>query len=160
LSESLIPELDTPFLFRRQPIAIPADMRPGWRIGVLLLLLRICCRQNRSSFGRVHVLSWAVRTKRNQVDLLRVVEGSDAYDSLLVRIEPSVNRAVDLAFGDGLIRRIGGERIELTGKGTEAADWLRDIESVFSEEISFFTVVGGRVTEDFVKRLFSTAGRR
>jgi hypothetical protein len=135
-------------------------MRPGWRIGVLLILLRVCCRQSRSSFGRAHVLSWAVRTKRNQNDLLRVVDGADAFDSLLVRIEPSVNRAVDLAFGDGLIRKIGGERIELTGKGVQAANWLNNIDGLFTQEKSFFAVIGSRVSEDFVKRLFSTAGRR
>lgn len=159
MPNSLIPELDTLFLFQRQPVSIPADMRPGWRICIIILLLRMCCRQNRSTFGRVHVLSWAVRTSGTRCDLISVLNGEDSLDSLLVRIEPSVNRAVDLASGASILK-LSGDRIEITGNSIELADRLIEADSIFSDEKEFFSTIGKRVTEDFVKRLFSTAGRR
>lgn len=154
-----IPELKTPFVFRPQPVSIPADMRPAWRIGIILMLLRKCCRNNRSTFGRVHVLSWASRTSDNQTRFLAVLDGDSPPDSLLVRIEPSVNRAVDLASAHGWVRMVGGDRIELTEEGVRLADQLGSANDLFLPEKAFMSSVGRKATENFVTGLFASPGR-
>jgi hypothetical protein len=149
-----IPELDTPFVFNKRPIAIAPDLRPEWRIGVTLLLLKICCRQNRSSYGRLHLLSWAVRTEKTRADFLRTAEGTSQPDTLLVRIEPSLNRAVNLAIGEELLKSVNGDRIELTTKGGVMAEAMLAHEGLFEVEKSFFRRIRSVVTEDFVGRLY------
>lgn len=151
---TFIPELDTPFVFNKRPIAIAADLRPVWRIGVTLLLLRICCRQNRSSYGRLHLLSWAVRTEKTRADFLSTIEGTSQPDTLLVRIEPSLNRAVNLAIGEELLKSVTGDRIELAPKGLAMADTMLTYEGLFEVEKAFFTRIRGDVTEELVGRLF------
>jgi len=50
------------------------------------------------------------------------VNGALSPGSLIARVEPSLNRAVDFALGEGLLRRPSGDKIELTHTGIELAD--------------------------------------
>src|SRR5262245_35090316 len=112
-----IPELKSEFVFTRRPAAIPADLRLGWRIGLLVLLLSKCCRAGRTTLARLHVHSWAIRNKANKDNLSAVIAGDIPPDALLVRVEPSLSRAVEFAIGEGLVQRIGGRQIALTAMG-------------------------------------------
>lgn len=149
-----IPELKTEFLFRRQPVAIPGDLRPGWRIGLLVLLLNNCCRSGRTSLARLHVLSWGIRTKENRRALQAAIEGALSPDSLVVRVEPFLNRAVDFAIGEGLVRRSGGNKIELAPNGRELAEELGKIETAYVVEKKFIAAIHQGVTEKLVNHMF------
>jgi hypothetical protein len=153
--EVAIPELDTGFIFRRRPLPIPGDLRPGWRIGIIVFLLRKCCRSGRSSFSRLHVLSWGVRTQETRDILLAVVSGTSSPSALIVRIEPSLNRAVDLAIGEGLIRRIGGDKVELTPAGVAVANDVDAAAGAFDIERAFANAIRRRLTEQMVTNLFA-----
>jgi hypothetical protein len=154
MSSDLIPELNTPFVFRERPEAIPGDLRPLWRIGILLLMLHIASRGAKSSFGRLHVLNWALRSKEGREALLDILNGRLFPGTVVVRIEPSLNRAVDLANGEGLVRRVHGNRIELTARGQNEAAKIMKHAGIFESERAYLKRVGKRVTEKLVTELF------
>ena len=157
MPEIEIPELSAAFLFRRRPVAIPGDLRPAWRIGLVVQLLRKCCRGGRSTHTRLHVLSWGIRTKESRRGLQEAISGHLAPDSLIVRFEPLLNRAVDFAIGEDLVRRVGGGKIQLTGAGNALADELESTDAIYVVEKQFMDAIGQRVTEAFVTHIF---GRR
>ncbi|MCP4675919.1 MAG: hypothetical protein GY854_10520 [Deltaproteobacteria bacterium] len=150
-----IPELDVPFVFNRRATAVPGDLRPLWRMNLVLLLLRKCCRGGKSSFARLHVLSWASLSPENRSLLVRVLDEEEMVESLVVRVEPSLNRAVDFAIGEGLVRRVSGDRYELTPTGVARADALFEAEECLNEEKAFVEQIGRRVTEGLVNELFA-----
>lgn len=154
MPDPLIPELDVPVIFRQRPISVPGDLRPAWRISVIVLMLRKCCLQGRSSLRRLHVLSWAVRDAVVANALIRAIGGEVPPDTVLVRIEPALNRAVDFAIGEGLIRRQSSDRVELTADGKDFADTILKDTIVLGYEKQFIERIGFKVTEDFVKRMF------
>lgn len=149
-----IPELRTPFVFQQRPVSIPADLRPGWRIGLIVLLLKNCCRQGRTSLTRLHVLSWGFISTEGRSQLTAAVDGSLAPDSLIIRFEPFLLQAVDYAVGEGIIRRDGGGKVELTESGIRLAEQLEADESAFIDEKTLMTTIRMRVSEDLVKRMF------
>lgn len=155
MAEIMIPELDTPFVFRSRPEAIPGDIRPMWRIGTLLLILHLASRGGKSSFGRLHVLNWAIRNRSNRLALARIVKGDVAPDAVIVRIEPSLNQAVDLAHAEGLIDRVGGNRIRLTARGDAQARILTVHATLFSAEREYLHELGKGVTEGLVRSVFA-----
>jgi len=152
-----IPELDTPFVFREQPEAIPGDLRPLWRIGLLLLILHLSSRGGKSSFGRLHVLNWALRSEDGQEALLGILGRKLFPGTVVVRIEPSLNRAVDFAHGERLVERVPGDRIQLTTRGEKEAKRMLARKGLYERERHFLNTVGKKVTEILVKELF--AGR-
>lgn len=154
LKDMQIPELSTSFVFRRRSIAVPGDLRPAWRIGLLMLLLKKCCRQSRSSLTRIHVLDWAVRTPDNQAPLRALLSKAVTQDPLIVRFDPALNRAIDYALGEGLVQRVAGSRIELTENGNAlASDIIKD-EALYPAEKSFVDELRQQVTESLVDRIF------
>lgn len=154
MKEVDITELNTPFIFRSRPEAIPGDFRPLWRIGILLLILFASSRGGKSSFGRLHVLNWAIRTLENRKTLIDLIEGKIKPDTIIARIEPSLNRAVDLAYGEGLIDRISN-RISLTPHGLGIARNLYQELDIFREEKQFLEKIGKKLTEGLVQNIFA-----
>jgi hypothetical protein len=149
-----IPELDTPFVFNERPESIPGDLRPLWRIGLLLLMLYLASRGKRSSFGRLHVLNWALRSDEGRDSLLGILERRLFPGTVVVRIEPSLNRAVDFAHGEGLLRKVGGNRIELTSTGEAEAKRILGHDEIFEGEKKYLEQVGKKLTETLVDELF------
>lgn len=149
-----IPELRVPFVFRSRPVPIPADLRPAWRIGLIVLLLKKCCRQGRSSLTRLHVLSWGFVSPEGRMQLLAAAAGTLSPDSLVVRFEPFLLQAVDYAVGEGLVRRTGGGTIELTEHGSRLAEEIEADETAFLMEKTVMDTIRTRLSESIVKQMF------
>ena len=149
----ILDALSAKFTFRRRPVPVPADLRPDWRISLLVLILRKCCRDGQSSLRRLHVLSWAIRGRESREAFVERLNGQTAPDEVLVRFEPALNRAIDLARGYGLIVRVSGNKVRLTLRGTQFADELERLTDVLSEERTFLSRLGKGVTEQAVQRL-------
>jgi len=147
-------KFNTSFSFQRRPISLPGDLRPSWRIGLLVILLSQCCRQQRSSLTRLHVLSWAVRSKDNHDDLLTLVNHTLPPDALIVRFDPAVNRAIDLAIGEQLINRVDGSRIELSNSGRGFAEEIFADEQLYLTEKALAASLGHKVSESVVDEIF------
>ena len=154
MGNRIIPEFDTPFLFRERPEALPGDLRPLWRVGLVVLMLYLASRGRRSSFGRLHVLNWAVRSEEGQKALLGILDGRLFPGTAIVRIEPSLNRAVDFAFGEKLVERVKGDHIELTAQGEKEAVRILEHEDLYRKERAFLHLLGKGLTERIVLELF------
>jgi len=69
-----------------------------------------------------------------------------------VRVEPSVNRAIDFGVADGVFAFLKG-KITLTDKGKLTVRDLDNVSGVFEPEKEFLSRVGNRLTDDAMKRL-------
>src|SRR5687767_3185407 len=90
------------FIFKRRPSPLPADLRPRWRVSLLLLIL-FHSRGQKASLQKLHVMNWALHSECTRGLLLRFAEGRIPKDSLIPRIEPSLTRAIDLAMAENLV---------------------------------------------------------
>ena len=158
MSSISIPELDVPFVFRDRPVAVKGDLRPLWRMSLVVMLIRKCCRGSKTSYARLHVLNWALLSKSNRNALLRLTKNGTDPTEILVRVEPFLNTAVNYAIGEELIRQEKGNRLVLTTKGVSVADTLFENEDVFQIEKDFITELGNKLTESLVKELFAQPG--
>lgn len=147
-------------VFRSQPESIPGDFRPLWRICVVILFLRLASIGNKASLSKIHVLNWAIHTKENRENLLKVINEGMRPDLLIVRVEPSLNRAIEFAHGEGLIERRTGNKIQLTARGIHVADQLFERDDLLVEEKKFLNALGkNKLTENMIGTLFRE-GRR
>ena len=149
-------DFDAPLVFRSRPESIPGDLRPVWRICVILLILELASRGKKSSISKLHVLNWAIRSKENQKVLRQIINGEMSPDSISVRVEPSLDRAVSLAYGEELVEFVGGKNIRLTWQGESAVKKIIGLEDVFLEEKSFLLEIGkSKLTETVVTEFFT-----
>src|SRR4051794_40307362 len=94
--------LDQPFVFRDQPRPAPSDLRPVWRVPVVVLMVRACYRE-RATHEQLHVLNWALRSIESAEALALYLAGALAPERAVVRFDPALDRAVALAHGFGLL---------------------------------------------------------
>jgi len=154
MSDLRIAELETPFVFRDRPEAIPGDLRPIWRIGQVLLVLHMASRGGRSSFARLHVLNWALHSEGGRESLFGILDGQLFPGTVVIRIEPSLNRAVDYALGEDLVKLVQGDRIQLTIGGRAEAQRIMQYEGLYERERKFLHTLGKRVTEKLIVEIF------
>jgi hypothetical protein len=93
-NKRLIDSIRAAFVFRSQPAAVPADLRPEWKIAVLILGLSKSGWAGKMSLKKAHVLNWAVRDDSSRELFLRMMEGDRRLEDIPVRFDPSFNRAL------------------------------------------------------------------
>jgi hypothetical protein len=158
-SAELVPsEIDLPFQFRRRPIPLAPDLRPDWKIMMLLLILRLSSKGGKSSLTRLHVLNWAVRSEKHQAEFIATLESSKPLFSFKVRFEPAFSRAIDFAAASSLVEWVSGDRIKLTEQGTRWAAKAEEDKDLMVQERAFFSRIGKRITESQAKALLSGLG--
>lgn len=153
--ESIFPikELDVSFTFQVRPTSVPPDLRPEWRMSLLTVILATNCRGKRSSVARIHVLNWSLRNTRYQTKLLDFLKGNITGRDVIIRYEPEVNRALDLAIGEGLVVRLSGDRVRLAKRGVALVNDIESYEDCLTEERDFLERVGKSLTEQKVEDL-------
>lgn len=138
------------YRFIARPVPIPGDLRPMWRFSSLCLMLQNC-RGNSATLRQLHVLNWALRDEQHRRLFLSTL--LDTPPMLpIVRIESSLNRAVDLAIGERLIGR-SGVRLRLEERGVEFAKRLTSEKAILTEEKAFFASIGRKVTSAMIDRI-------
>jgi hypothetical protein len=142
--------LDVRFTFKRRPLDLSGDLRPNWRVPVLVLMLRFCCRGGKSSLFKLHLLNLVIRDKEKQDALIANLSGLPDYSNIRIQVEPSFIRAIQFAVGEGLAERLENNRIKLTQKGKQLASDIEE-SNCLTEEKAFFVKLGVRLTENWVK---------
>ena len=148
--------LERPFSFVERAVPTPAEYRPQWRTSLVVLLVGACWGK-RASWHQLHVLNWASRSSANQAAFERFRGGEPRLDDVVVRYDPALDAAIDLALYDGLLERRSGEVLGLSARGEQAREQLLAIEVLESEK-DFLSVVGP-VSQNFVDQLVRRGAR-
>jgi hypothetical protein len=147
-------DIDVPFSFTERPTPLSGDLRPAWRVSLILLML-LNSRGQKATLQKLHLLKSACRSEATRHAFLRYTKGEVRKDEIIPRVEPSLIRAVNLARGEGLIEVEKGKNLRLTPRGQEVADQLNGIEDCMDVEKQFLRAVGKFATETNVENLFT-----
>lgn len=141
--------LDVKFKFVPRPRDLPGDLRPNWRVPLLILMLDMCCRGGKSTLYKLHLLNWAIRSQGQRDLLLKNLSGDPDYSQIRIQVEPSFIRAIQFAVAEKLVERLENSRVQITERGKQFAHDIKESESLVSEK-DFLKKIGLRLTEAFV----------
>jgi len=150
----LINDIDIPFRFTERPTPLAGDLRPAWRVSLILLML-LNSRGQKATLQKLHLLNSACRSEETRLAFLRYTQGEARKDEIIPRVEPSLIRAVNLARGEGLIEVEKGKNLKLTPKGANTASLLIEAADCMSVEKDFLQSVGKFSTEANIENLFT-----
>jgi hypothetical protein len=145
---------DVPFSFRERPISVPPELRPIWRIPSLLLILDKC-RGKKATWPQLHVMNWALRSPYSREIFLGLIDQRVGTEKAIVRYEPSLNRAIDLAVGASLATWDHQGNLKLSDKGMKLLEEVFKSESLFIEEREFLEKIDGKVTQTLINRILA-----
>jgi hypothetical protein len=165
--------IDVPFTFRQRPTPLPCDLRPAWRLHLLVLIVDRCWG-GKATLEQLHVLNWASRTEETRAAFLQFIRGRRAPNQIIVRYDPSLSRAAQLALAEGIVVRFERQltlamnsepsstpyRLALTEKGRRLVREIAGMKDCFIEEKRFFDAIRRKVTQTEVEALFNWSGAR
>ena len=140
------------FTFSARPVAIPPDLRASWKIGLIILILHMSCRATKASVGKLHILNSMLVSDEIRDVVVDVIRGKPPLFPIAVRVEPAINRAVDLAAGMGLVKATTKGRIALSAEGKKLARIL-DATQIYEHEKQVLKRVGKSLSEELVLQL-------
>jgi len=146
--------LDVRFTFKKRPLDLPGDLRPNWRVPLLLMMIRYCCRGGKSSLYKLHLLNWMMRGQQRQDALLSSLTNVPRYEGIRVQVEPSFIQAILFAAGEGLLERLDNSRVRITDAGVALVKEVEGAECLTNEK-HFLQLVGMKLTEDWVTRFLA-----
>lgn len=156
MSEADVPEISIPFSFTQRPRPIPPDLRPDWRVAVLVLTLYYS-RGKKASLKKMNVMDWAIRSPENYESLRGYLADKNPLHDIVIRIEPGISRAIDFAKGRGLItveyKKPTG--LKLTDKGIEFAEEIDNLQNCFSKEKEFLKDIKSHIKEKDINALLN-----
>lgn len=147
----LVKLLDVAFDFERQPDPVPAALRAERRVPLVLLLVAKSHGAGASWKG-LQLLSWVVRDSEHAELLMALREDRDIPDRPVVRFEPALDRALDLATGLGLLEQKASRVFRLTDAGKRVVEEL-DVSDAFAREREMLGMLAGKVTQKEVARV-------
>ena len=151
MHDDLIAMLDVGFEFDPQPEPTRAMLRPERRVPLLLLLVSKSHGAG-ASWKALQVLSWAVRSASHADLLVAMSAGVDIPDRPIVRIEPALDRAIDLAVGLGFLEQKKSRVFRLTDEGRSVVRAI-EVSGAFQMERDVLSRFKGKITQVEIARL-------
>lgn len=139
------------FTVSERPQPLPGDLRIGWGVSLVILVLG-CSRGQRASLQKLHFLAHLSRTKTTRAQTIGVFRRDIDPMMLSVRVEPWVNRAIAFAVAEGFVAMRDGKAASLTEAGKELHGKLMGLTAL-EEEKTFLADVGRRATEQVVEKI-------
>lgn len=133
--------------FSKKPISIPPEYRPSYTIGLIVLILKLCCQSSKSSLLKLHLINWALKSKENQESLRKFVHSNYTETSKTWGIEPSLNRALNYSVHEGICS-ISKGKYQLQEKGELFYSKIIEDTEYLNEEIEFLNFLGKRKITD------------
>jgi len=140
--------------FTKRPIPIPADYRPMYKIALIVLTLRICCRAETSNLLKLHLFSWALSSDKNISKLKEYVTSNFNTDFSVWSIEPALNRALQYAIAENICEVVGGKNYKLTEKGHKFYQMINSDNELFDKEKIFLNFIGkSKITDSRINAM-------
>ncbi len=140
--------------FTQRPIPIPADYRPMYKIALLVLILRLCCRAETSTLLKLHLFSWAIASDKNSKKVLDFVKSNFQTDFSIWGIEPALNRALQFAIADNICEVVNGKTYKLTEKGFKFYELINGDKELFDKEKIFLNFIGkSKITDSRINSM-------
>lgn len=111
----LVPKNGLKFNHRGTPL--DPELRPLWRISLLILILSKLCSGNKANSKKIQSLYSLISSEKKRNAYLLYLVGECQSESINIRFDPLVDRAIDIGVGYGFFELDSSKRICLTTKG-------------------------------------------
>jgi len=139
--------------FRTRKMPLIADYRPLYKVGLILIILRMASNGGKASLNKLHFVIYALKSYSNRDFIKNILEHDNTLAIVCWGVEPALNRALVLAESDHLLR-MKDDKYFLTEKGEAFAKLIEKDKELFIAEKEFLTFIGKKkVTEAYISKL-------
>lgn len=123
--------------FNSSGTPIEPELRPIWRISILVIILSKICRGSTASLKKLQVIYAVISSQdKREMYLLKRLKAE-----INVRFDPLLDRAISIGIGEGILEFNSAKSITLTKKGNDFSSYIYKYKELFVDEKSFLDKV-------------------
>lgn len=138
-------------VFDAKPDAVPYNYRISYKVSQLCLIMLMCGWGSSCSLIKLQMISFALLSHDNMENLISFSDR--ASESVIVRFDPAVNRALTFAIAYGFVAQQRTGNYELTEQGKSLVERIKLDGNLMTAEIKALTELSKRLTESRIKEL-------
>ena len=139
--------------FRKRDLPLSPDYRPMYKMGLIVLILALASRGNKSSLNKLHLLIWSLKSDKNMAFIRMAFMSKDNSKIISWGVEPALNKALLYAVAEDLLS-LSNDKYQLTTKGIAFGKLIANNDQLFTTEKHFLNYIGKqKVTEDYINKL-------
>lgn len=139
-------------VFDAKPDAVPYRYRISYKVGQICLILNICGGSS-CSFIKIQMIANALNDKKSEKELSEFCEDNNLLFNSAIRFDPAVNRVLEYALADGLIKQLVKGTYKLTDKGKQFVEKIKQDKELMVNEIKFLEKIRNRLSEEKISEL-------
>ncbi len=142
-------------IFEAKADAVPYHYRITYRVALICIIIGKCCGKKGCSAIKLQMICAATESQKIQTDLFKLIERELVSETTLIRFDPAVTRAINLALYDNLIFRQSNGLYRLSEKGKKLVEAIYCDNDLMQQEKTLFSKLKNRLHEELIDTISS-----
>lgn len=134
--------------FTRKKSSVLVDLRPMYKISLILLILKINCIGGKSSLLKLHLFNWALLDNK-RIKMLRLSADENDIKLGFWGIDPSLNMALNYSISEKLVTKMPNGSYKITNHGSDFIS-NSDLINLFDEASTELNSISKKITEKMI----------
>lgn len=140
-------------IFNSKASAVPYNYRISYKIALICAIIGKCCGKKGCSAIKLQMINVATTNAKAKQQLFEIIDNPFAFETKIIRFDPAISRAIDLALADEVIFRQSNGLYRLKDKGKLLLNKVYEDDSILVVEKNLLSELSNRLTEDIIDRI-------
>ena len=154
--------INNDIIFDIKASAVPYNYRISYKIAQLCLIIsKSCSSREGCSLVKLHIISNGLNTDKNmreleaKDELFTLIDNPFITETTIIRFDPAISRAINLAMADTVIFRQSNGLYRLKDKGKALLNAIYTDDTILAVEKRLLSELSNKLTEEIIERIAS-----
>ena len=147
--------INNDIIFDAKASAVPYNYRISYKIALICAIIGKCCGKKGCSALKLQMINASTTSKKAKEELFNLIDNPFITETTIIRFDPAISRAINLAMADGVIFRQSNGLYRLKDKGKALLNAIYKDDETLAVEKQLLSELSNRLTEDIIDRIAS-----
>lgn len=147
--------INSDIIFVAKASAVPYNYRISYKIALICSIIGKCCGKKGCSAIKLQMITAATTSKKAKDELFNLIDNPFITETTIIRFDPAISRAINLAMADEVIFRQSNGLYRLMDKGKALLNAIYKDDETLAVEKQLLSELSNRLTEDIIERIAS-----
>lgn len=146
-------QIQNDIIFTERAAAVPYNYRISYKVSLICMIIGKCCGKSGCSAIKLQMINAATMSNKAKKELFEIISNPFIVETTLIRFDPAIIRAINLALIEGLIYRQSNRLYRLKDVGKGLVERIYKDDSIMTVEKTLFDELSSKLTEGIITRI-------
>lgn len=142
--------INNDIIFNSKAPAVPFNYRISYKIALICSIIGKCCGKKGCSAIKLQMITAATASAKARDELFSLIDKPHATETAIIRFDPAISRALNLALADNVILRQSNGLYRLTDRGKALVASIYKDDTILTVEKRLLSDLSNKLTEDII----------